>query len=202
MESVKVEVSGKYGCFTRPEMNTHRVSYTMITPSAAKGVLQAIYAKTQEFEWRILYLWLLRVPGTTSFMTNEVQSKVNLKPKKGGAIYPGTRDDRLQRRNLILKNCCFGIEAVPVIKGQRSNKNNEKKHINRLQRRLKRGACFYRPYLGMRDYPAEFRAAESFAPVDITADLGWMPLMTPQSGEPPRLFKARLVAGCLEVPNV
>ena len=160
--SIQLEVWGDFACFTRPEMKVERVSYDVITPSAARGVVEAIYWKP-EIRWRITRIRVLKPIRFTSLRRNEVASKipagnVATAMKNGrGTLGMYVEDDRQQRAATILRDVAYVIEAHFDILG---GENNAGKHLDQFNRRARDGRCFQRPYLGCREFPAEFALIE------------------------------------------
>lgn len=163
---IKLHVRGDFACFTRPEMKVERVSYDIITPAAARGILEAIYWKPQ-FTWVIQKIHLLAPIRFTSIRRNEVGKKV---PTITEAIMSGKTalsstdivSERQQRASLLLRDVAYGIEATIKIRDRRFEKNgpelsiheNIGKHLGQFERRAKRGAHFHQPYFGTREFPA------------------------------------------------
>ncbi|NMA53045.1 MAG: type I-C CRISPR-associated protein Cas5 [Peptococcaceae bacterium] len=188
MNTIVVEVWGNLACFTRPETKVERFSYPVITPSAARGILDAIYAKPIEFSWRIKQIDVLNPISYIALRRNEVKDKISInavyKAMNGGEppliLCDTTRDmsgsdqvGRTQRQTMALKNVRYRIHAYI------SPRPGFEKRITALyeqaQRRIETGKCFYQPYLGCREFAAYFAPADmSTQPINITSDLGWM----------------------------
>lgn len=208
--SIQLEVWGDFACFTRPEMKVERVSYDVITPSAARGILEAIYWKP-EIRWRITRIRVLKPIRFTSLRRNEVGSKIPAGTaatamKNGrGSLGMYVEEDRQQRAATILRDVAYVIEAQFDILG---GENNAGKHLDQFNRRARDGRCFQRPYLGCREFPAEFapvEAGRAFTeiPPDLRGerDLGYMLHDIDFSdGKTPRFFRALLRDGVVEVP--
>lgn len=230
--AVKLEVWGDYASFNRPEMKVERVSYEVMTPSAARGVLEAIYWKPQ-MRWVVDAIHVLRPIRLTSLRRNELSEKISAqlveRAMKAGAGDLGTDvgDPRVraQRAALILRDVRYGIKAhVEVLEpdrtGGRENGNPLAKHLEMFRRRASRGQCFHHPYLGTREFPAEWVLVESFGacPEELRGerDLGMMLhdiLFEPdpkgrvveshcgmRCSATPRFFSARMVDGVIAVP--
>jgi len=187
-------VWGDLACFTRPEMKVERYSYPIITPSAARGIFDAIYFKRQYgFYWQIERIEMLNLPRYIALRRNEVKDKVPshttvskwISGKK--MVEPlwadGTKDElgtdqkgRTQRQTMALKNVRYRIYAHMRFR------DGAGEHPGALdaqfQRRARQGKCFYQPYLGCREFPAWFElvagAGSERPPVDLSIDLGWM----------------------------
>ena len=171
---VKLKVWGDYAAFNRPEMKVERVSYEVMTPSAARGVLEAIYWKPQMC-WVVDRIHVLAPIRLTSVRRNEIGSKipagsVKQAMKSGkGALGIGVDDDRQQRAALILREVCYGIEAHVEVRDATDQEGKpldapEAKHLEMFKRRAAKGACFHHPYLGCREFPAHFALVEAFDP--------------------------------------
>jgi CRISPR-associated protein Cas5d len=193
---IKIHVTGEFACFTRPEMKVERVSYDLLTPSAARGVLEAIYWKPQ-FEYIIQKIHLLAPIRFTSIRRNEIGKKIpsisEAQMKSGARIAPlSIEKERQQRASLILRDVAYGIQATIRIKDHRFEKNGPKlsthenigKHLGQFERRAKRGAHFHQPYMGTREFPAactwidqDSPFPEPSAPIpetDLNKELGYM----------------------------
>lgn len=171
--SIKLHVWGDFACFTRPEMKAERVSYDVITPSAARGVLEAIYWKPQ-FRWVIDKIHVLKPIHFTSIRRNEVGKKATTPNKK---VMAGEKpaspilieDERQQRASLILRDVSYLIEAHIEILGYRFERNGPElsesqclgKHLGTFERKAGKGQYFHHPYLGTREFPANFELIES-----------------------------------------
>jgi CRISPR-associated protein Cas5d len=207
---LEVKVWGEYACFTRPEMKVERVSYDVMTPSAARGILEAIFWKP-EFSWQIREIWILKPIRHFSILRNEVASKANPGTaqkwaKSGGGYYADS--DRQQRHTLGLRDVAYLIKADVALKPRATDP--EAKYRDQFRRRVKRGQCFHHPYLGCREFAADFAEPDdSEKPVDLTDDLGLMlfDLEYEQNeegkgiGARPVFFQARLDKGILRVPQ-
>jgi CRISPR-associated protein Cas5d len=193
---IKLHVTGDFACFTRPEMKVERVSYDILTPSAARGVLEAIYWKPQ-FQWVIQKIHLLAPIRFTSVRRNEVGKKMtspDAKMMKGEKPVPDflIEDERQQRASLLLRDVAYGIEATIRIRDPRFKKDgldlsthdNIGKHLGQFERRARSGGHFHQPYLGTREFPAnctwidqesEFpQPAEPLSVTDLNKDLGFI----------------------------
>ena len=208
--SIQLQVWGDFACFTRPEMKVERVSYDVITPSAARGIVEAIYWKP-EIRWEVTRIRVLRPIRFTSIRRNEVSSKipagtVSTAMKKGrGVLGMYVEDDRQQRAATILRDVAYVIEARFEILG---GENNAGKHIDQFKRRARDGRCFQRPYLGCREFPADFALIDDGQPLpDVPQefqgerDLGYMlHEIDFDDGMTPRFFRAILRDGEMDVP--
>lgn len=192
---VQLHVWGDYALFTRPEMKVERVSYEVMTPSAARNILTAIYWKPQ-IRWVVDRLHILKPIVFSSVRRNEVASKA---VTPSAAVMDGTEkavvglcpeDDRQQRASLVLRNVGYVIEAhFDVLERTLSAGGPEQpeavcaaKHISIFNRRAASGQAFHQPYLGCREFPAHFSLipeGEPLPPCELPApqrnkDFGWM----------------------------
>jgi CRISPR-associated protein Cas5d len=184
----------------------------VITPSAARGIIEAIYWKPQ-IRWVVDRLRVLQPLRFTSLRRNEVGAKINAGPastamKSGsGNLRLFIEEERQQRAALILRDVAYIIEAhFDVIGGE----DNIAKHLDQFNRRARDGQCFTRPYLGCREFAANFALVEKqYEPEDKLPsghrdrDLGWMLHdIDFQAGRTPRFFHAKMVGGTIEVPLI
>ena len=213
--SARLLVWGDYACFTRPEMKVERVSYDIMTPSAARGVLEAIYWKPGVV-WSIDWIHVLKRIRFDNVRRNEVGCVAPMGRIKRAMNDPHAQDvsisvdeNRQQRATLVLVNVAYIIEAHLNIKKFRAVKDAAVKAISIFRRRASEGQCHHRPYLGSREFSA------NFLPVDKTEqdrlirkgarqsmDLGWM-LYEPgyEAKKNPRFFRARMDEGAVKVPS-
>jgi CRISPR-associated protein Cas5d len=167
---VKLLVWGDYASFNRPELKVERVTYDVITPSAARGILEAIYWKP-EIRWVVDRLHVLNPLRFTHVRRNEVKGKIPIRhvtaAMKGQSAELGLSIDeaRLQRAAMILADVRYGIEAhLEVLKHEGPEDKPEGKHLDQFRRRAAKGACFHHPYFGTREFPASFALADAFPP--------------------------------------
>jgi len=169
---IKLLVWGDYASFNRPEMKVERVSYDVITPSAARGILEAIYWKP-EMRWVVDKLLVLNPIRFTHVRRNEVDCKISTRNmasamKSGeGQLGIAVEDHRQQRAAMILKDVCYGIEAhvevlSPELKDGKPIEAPEAKHLRQFKERVSNGGYFHHPYLGTREFPASFKLVEVF----------------------------------------
>jgi len=162
---IDIKVWGEYACFTRPEFKVERVSYPVITPSAARGILEAIYWKPQ-FRYRVQAIGILKQGTQFALLRNEIKSRQSKTPhnKSPKDHYLLVDEDRAQRTSLILQNVCYRIIARIELCNDETNIG---KHLDCFRRRAERGECYHRPYLGCREFVADFeRASEADRPDD------------------------------------
>ena len=188
---IKLRVWGDYAAFNRPEMKVERVSYDVITPSAARGIIEAIYWKPQ-LRWVVDRIRVLRPIQFTHVRRNEISSKIPMKGKTGvaaamkagsGRLGIAVEDHRQQRAAMMLRDVEYGLEAhlevldATEIDGKK-NTTPEGKHLDIFKRRAKRGQYFHHPYLGCREFPAYFELVDDFpaCPDELSGDrdLGYM----------------------------
>jgi CRISPR-associated protein Cas5d len=164
---VKLKCWGEYACFTRPEMKVERVSYDVMTPSAARGILEAIYWKP-EITWKIDRIHVLTPIKFTNIRRNEVGTVAS--PRTPCIVI---EEARQQRAALVLQNIAYVIEAHFDIKG---GPDEPAKHKEMFDRRATKGQYFHHPYLGCREFPAHFAPADDIpaSPLRGEKDLGWM----------------------------
>lgn len=168
-ETIKVKIGGEYACFTRPEFKVERVSYPCITPSAARGVLEAIYWKP-EFCWEVREIHILKPIIQVSILRNEINTRQSAQT---GPIFCDDPKRRVQRASLVLRDVEYVIVAEPVCRPHDAEK--PKKHIDCFNRRLDRGQCHHTPYLGTREFAAWFeRPTGNEQPADIRLHAGQM----------------------------
>lgn len=179
-----VRVQGPYALFTRPEMKVERVSYDVITPSAARGIIEAVYWKPA-IRWVIDKIHVLRDIEFTNIRRNEVADKASVKNAlqvmRGGnkALYIAATEKRQQRAAMVLKNVDYVIEAHFELTSKAGPEDTEEKHYNVVLRRLRQGQYFHAPCLGTREFSARVtlideKSAIPASPLTGTRDLGWM----------------------------
>ena len=207
MIGIKLHVWGDLACFTRPEMKVERVSYDVITPSAARGVIEAIYWKP-EIRWVVTRLHVLKPIRFTPLRRNEVASKISAASARTamnrgrGNLGLYVEEDRQQRAATVLRDVAYVIEARFEIVG---GEENAGKHLDMFRRRAKAGQCFTRPYLGTREFACDFEWVDEVPPVHEelsgTRDLGFMlhDIDFP-NGMTPRFYRAVMRDGAIDVP--
>ena len=181
--SVKIEVWGEYGLFTRPEMKVERVTFDMITPSAARGILESVFWHPG-LSWKIDKIYVLSPIEFTNIRRNEVKSKASCSKAKavmnGGKteLFINTKDDIQQRAAVVLRKPHYVIEAHFDLNENANSSDNAGKFQDIIKRRLKKGQCYHNPYLGCREFPAKFRLYEfetvPTAYANVEKDLGYM----------------------------
>ncbi len=204
---VSVQVWGDLACFTRPEMKVERVSYEVMTPSAARGVLESIFWKP-EMRWQIVSISVLRPIRTFSILRNEVTETISDKTVRkwmNGTEEPLflADENRAQRHTLALRDVAYRIDAQPVLRDHADQ--DLAAYRDQFRRRVTRGQCYMRPYLGCREFAAGFGDPDGAQPISFTGDLGQMLFdlrYDPEEGRAePVFFDARLEDGVLHVPQ-
>jgi CRISPR-associated protein Cas5d len=174
---VKLRVWGDYALFTRLEMKVERVSYNVMTPSAARGILEAVYWKPA-IRWMVDRIHVLKPIHFENIRRNEISNKVSLSAKimKGGnqPVYQYIEDDRQQRASLVLKDVEYVIEAHFELTGV--DDADPGKHLAMFERRAKKGQCFHRPYFGCREFPVNFEWCDVIPESELAGEqsLGFM----------------------------
>jgi CRISPR-associated protein Cas5d len=216
-----LDVWGELACFTRPDAKVERFSYPVITPSAARGIFDAVYRKPK-FYWQVTRVDVFTTPSYLALRRNEVKEKIsvsevarwmkNAESEISPLFADATGDDykgRTQRQTMALKNVRYRLYAEirpwPQFAGELTGMEQQ------FLRRAARGQCVYQPYFGCREFPAYFALAtdDAPAPVALTQDLGWMlydvfDLSRPGHSESRpaiSLFAARLEQGVMRVPD-
>ncbi|WP_371348904.1 type I-C CRISPR-associated protein Cas5c [Ancylobacter sp. IITR112] len=211
---VRLHVWGERACFTRPEMKVERVSYEVMTPSAARGILEAIHWKPAIL-WVIDRIHVLKPIHFQSFRRNEVGAKASA-ASAGAAMRAGStvglglvvEDNRQQRATLFLNDVAYVIEAHFELTAKAGPEDSEAKHLSMFNRRAAAGQCFHRPCLGTRECVANFALIAPDAPLpenrlpdeQRNRDLGWMLHdIDFADGNTSRFFYACLTDGVLDV---
>lgn len=196
-DELAVRVWGPFACFTRPEYATERVSYPVITPPAAVGVLSSIFWKP-EFDWLVTRIWVLAEPRWVSMTRNEVKQRAS---ERAGGV--DVHDERVQRHNLFLRDVDYVVHARVLLRPHSTDRLA--KYRDQFRRRVERGSFFSPPYLGLREYGAGFGpVADDLAPnQDVTIPIGPMSLDLGYGADgatDPEFFPAIVRAGELDVP--
>lgn len=197
----RLHVWGDAACFTRPEMKVERVSYEVMTPSAARGVLEAIMWKPQ-MRWRVRAIDVLKPIRFGQIRRNEVAGKA----WPGKIIIADDQDERQQRAMLHLVDVAYVIHADIELTAKAGPEDSMAKYVAMFERRASTGQCFQRPVLGTREFAADFRllAPDEPGPLPVadTKGLGFMFLDFDHSKKPPTpiFFSGRLDNGRLSVP--
>jgi len=212
MKAYCLEVSAEFACFTRPEMKVERVSYDIITPSAARAVFEAILWKPA-MRWRVHRIEVLNPIRWISLRRNEVASVVSTRNvetamKTGtGKLALYVEDDRQQRAGLFLRDVVYRLYADLELKPDTAPDETPKKYQEMFERRVAKGQCINQPYLGCREFAAAFRLVTDLAaepvPIEESRDLGFMLYdmdFTNTDTPSPRFFRARMEKGVVPVP--
>lgn len=166
MKEIVIEVWGDFACFSEPAAKVERLTYPFPTPSAARGILSAIYSKPSEFLWQVNRIEVLNPIRYISFKRNEVKSTVSDKP-----LY--TDDDRTQRQTVALKDVRYRIAASIVPRAEFSGE--EAQLYEQAMRRIRSGKCFFQPSLGLREFAAYFEESDGVrTPIEDSIDVGLM----------------------------
>ena len=205
--TLSLRATGDLAIFTRPELKTERVSYPVMTPSAARGLLEAVLWKPA-IAWRVERIRVLNEIYFTAFRRNEVNTKASSPAKAiiadGGALkHYFADDDRAQRNTVALRNVDYVVEAHFTMTPKAGPGDNVNKFVDMFTRRVEKGQHFHQPYFGCRECVAEVMSAEDApSPIKATRDLGIM-LWDIDYGKRnrPRFFAARLEGGVLDVPE-
>ncbi|MCU7878687.1 MAG: type I-C CRISPR-associated protein Cas5c [Candidatus Thiodiazotropha sp. (ex Lucinoma borealis)] len=213
---IKLHIWGDYACFTRPEMKVERVSYDVMTPSAARGVLEAIHWKPA-IRWVIDRIHVLEPVRFESIRRNEVASKISVRNVSSAMSTGSTADlylvvdegkERQQRAATVLRDVGYVIEAHFELTDKATAEDNEGKHLDIFNRRARKGQCFHHPYLGTREFPAQFTLIEdndlpasNLPEQDKNRDLGWMLHdIDFNDNNTSHFFRAKMQDGVIPVP--
>ena len=209
---IRLKVWGDHACWTRPEMKVERVSYDVMTPSAARGILEAIHWKPA-IRWVVDEIHVLAPIRFQSIRRNEVGSKASAAKIKTamnrgdiGGLQLLVDEDRQQRASIVLVKPVYVIVAHFEFTGKTGPDDSEGKHLDIFNRRAARGQCFHQPCLGTREFAASFELISSDATlpqaIDETRDLGFMlwDIDHQTEGRPSMFFRARLDNGVMQVP--
>lgn len=220
---IRLKVSGERACFTRPEMKVERVSYDVMTPSAARGILEAIHWKPA-IKWIIDEIRVLKPIRFQSIRRNEVGHKAPSGKIKTAMTRGSLEDlqllvdeDRQQRAATVLVDVGYVISAHFELTARAGGDDNEGKHLDTFNRRASRGQCFHQPCLGTREFPAAFELLPPDAPLPVvdpdarTSDLGFgrprdlgfmlYDIDHAAPGRPSLFFRAELAEGVIAVPH-
>ena len=197
----RLKVWGENACFTRPEMKVERVSYDVMTPSAARGVLEAILWKPA-ICWQTVRIDVLNPIRWASVRRNEVGAIMSC---RSDGLF--VEDQRQQRAGLFLRDVAYVIHADFALTSHAGAEDNVRKFEEMFLRRAEKGQCFHRPYLGCREFAAHFELlrekVQDPPPIDQTRDLGFMLYDMDHTGSTPMplWFRAHLDNGKIRVPE-
>lgn len=211
MYGIRLRVWGEYALFTRPEMKVERVTYDVMTPSAARGILEAIHWKPA-IRWVIDEIHVLKPIRLSNIRRNEVKSiiysgAVNSAIKgKSEELYLNTNDssERQQRASILLKDVEYLICAHFEMTKKAGEMDTEEKHYSIFLRRARQGQCFHRPYFGCREFPVQFELVEEEdvlpKAIEETKDLGYMLYdIDFHNDMSPVFFRAKLENGVVKI---
>lgn len=210
--SISLEVWGDYACFSRPEMKVERVSYDVMTPSAARGLIEAIFWHPG-LRWVIERIQVCAPIRFTNIRRNEVKdvilySKIKTVMGRGkGDLYLATPDSIQQRAAMVLKDVRYVIDAHFELTDKAAPGDNAGKFQEMTRRRIEKGQFYHQPCFGTREFPAHFQmcAERPTCPDELKGerDLGWM-LLDMDYSDPanirPKFFRAVMRDGVIEVP--
>lgn len=209
-----LEVTGDFACFTRPEMKVERVSYDIITPSAARAIFEAILWKPA-IRWQVTRIEVLKPIKWITLRRNEVGAVVSSRNVQmamnsgSGNLGLYIEDERQQRAGLFLRDVAYRIHAGFELLSYAGENNTPGKFLDMFERRASKGQCVNQPYFGCREFAAAFRLIDSPAAVPVpiaeSRDLGWMLYDMDYSNRvspSPRFFRADLKSGVLDLVNV
>lgn len=199
-----IETWGDFACFSPPYAKVERMTYPFPTPSAARGILSAIYSKPVEFYWQVKRIEVLKPIKYISFKRNEVKCTVSTKDLKPIS----TDDERTQRQTVALQDVRYRI--VAEIKPRDSFKGSEAQLYEQALRRIRAGKCFYQPSLGCREFTAYFEESDGILPpISESLDLGLMVYdvfdlndysVSKKTKPYLTLFHAKMENGVIEIP--
>lgn len=182
---IRILATGPRACFTRPEMKSERVSYDCITPSAARGMIEAVYWKPA-IQWRIDRIHVLNEIQFDTFRRNELDDKLSYRNAKAAKdhnvkLFTVASENRQQRATMYLRNVAYLIDAHFELTDKAGEDDTVAKHYNMALRRLRKGQCFNQPFFGCREFSANVRLIEEDAEVPSSfyagtgqRDLGFM----------------------------
>lgn len=222
MYGITLKVFGDYACFTRPEMKVERVSYDVMTPSAARGILESIHWKPA-IRWVIDEIQVMKPIAFSNIRRNEVASVIRdsdvisrmknvAKSGTASPLYLNAGEVRQQRATLMLKDVEYIIKAHFELTKKAGPGDSQEKHYNIFLRRARKGQCFHHPYFGCREFPAFFELIEDETklepPIHEDRDLGWMLYDIDFKGQnistagfEPRFFRAQMHQGVIVIPK-
>ena len=212
---IKLHVWGEYACFTRPEMKVERVSYDVITPSSARGILDAIHWKPA-IKWVVDRIHVLKEIRFLNHRRNELSETISaanvksaMRSGKTEDLAVFVEDQRQQRATTLLHDVAYVIEAHFELTSSAQPDDVDAKHLAMFKRRASLGQCFHRPYLGTREFAAEFSLVDKEFPASTlpkaqrNRDLGWMLHDIEYSqNSSPRFFRAIMKDGIINVPSL
>ncbi|MBF0282643.1 MAG: type I-C CRISPR-associated protein Cas5 [Zetaproteobacteria bacterium] len=212
MKNFCLEVSGDFACFTRPEMKVERVSYDVITPSSARAIFEAILWKPAIL-WHVTKIEVLAPIKWMNLRRNEVgavisERNVKTAMKQGkGNLGLNIEDERQQRAGLFLRDVRYRIHADFEMTERAGEGDTQMKFAEMFERRASKGQCFNQPYLGCREFSANFKLVDTKTQLDASInesrDLGWMLYdmdYSDRKDPKPLFFRAEIKNGVVDVP--
>lgn len=211
--SISLEVWGHYACFSRPEMKVERVSYDVITPSAARGLIEAVFWHPG-LRWVVDRIQVCAPIRFTNIRRNEVKDVISARTVKmameqgQGELYLATPNSIQQRAAMVLKDVRYVIDAHFELTAKAAPSDNAGKFQEMMRRRIEKGQFYHQPCFGTREFPAHFRmcAERPACPDELKGerDLGWM-LLDMDYSDPanirPKFFRAKMQDGIIDVPD-
>ena len=211
---VRLHVWGERACFTRPEMKVERVSYDVMTPSAARGILEAVHWKPA-IRWVVDRIHVLKPIRFQSFRRNELGAKISsitaeraMRAGSTAGLGIAVENNRQQRATTLLVRVSYIVEAHFELTDKAKEDDTPAKHLSMFNRRAASGQCFHRPCLGTREFPADFALIPEDVPLPACElppdqrdrDLGWMLYdIDFENGNVSRFFRAGLTEGVMDV---
>ncbi len=205
--TLKLRAKGDLACFTRPELKVERVTYPVMTPSAARGLMEAVLWKPA-IQWHVECIKVLSPIRFVAFRRNEVNSKAKTPTQSviqnGGYMRPYyIEDDRAQRNTVALRDVDYIVEAHFTFTDRKGADDNMTKFVDMFTRRVAKGQHFHHPYLGCREFPATILPTDDApSPISDSRDLGLMlwDILYQNGKNYPVFFPAALESGVLKVP--
>jgi CRISPR-associated protein Cas5d len=207
-----LEVSGPFACFTRPEMKVERVSYDVMTPSSARSIFEAILWKPQ-IRWRVHRIEVLKPMKWINLRRNEVSAIVSTRNVQqamnagAGDLGLYIEEERQQRAGYFLRDVAYRIHAELSLNPDKRGEHPLTKYTEMFSRRASKGQCVNQPYLGCREFAADFKLVEihdaAAAPIAQSKELGWMlhDMDFTHAHDPrPKFFQAQMREGVIDVP--
>ena len=209
---VCIEVWGRFACFTRPDLKVERVSYDVMTPSAARNIVQAIYWHPG-CKYQVTKIEVLKPIKRIQMMRNELKSKMSpysvmRGAPKGSPLYISRRSDVMQRSSVILKDVKYRIHVKVQLSSKANDTDNIPKFVDQLTRRARKGQSYYPLYLGCKEYPAYFRLVEETEPEEHIHEDQELGLMlydmdyTNKENITPMYFVANMKDGVIDLEDV
>ncbi|WP_172194821.1 type I-C CRISPR-associated protein Cas5c [Saccharibacillus qingshengii] len=214
---IKLHVWGDRACFTRPEMKAERVSYDVMTPSAARGILEAIHWKPA-IRWVVDRIHVLNEISFDSVRRNEIKNKISVSQsqiksamnRREVVLNQASAEERQQRMTVMLRNVAYIIEAHFEMTDSAGETDNPEKHYSIFSRRARQGQFYHQPYFGCREFPVNFELMEEEKSMPTSVyrnlperDLQWMLWDLEYRTEiSPKFFRAVMREGVIDVPDL